>query len=181
MKRPILLVISAGLAVCLTGIAVAHTDPPQTNVPPAVQSTPMQPAPAQPAPAQPAPAQPGTQPATATGGGTVTLNPPNNQGPKASADLAQQGDNVVITLHAPADETTAAVFSGKCSPNGKPQANGPATPLQRLSNGTSQTTIPHAKISDLVSTPHAIVVQGGNVAPLCGDVSTLTGSSPPKP
>lgn len=162
MKRPILLVISAGLAVSLTGIAAAQT-----------QTQPMQPA----QPAQPAPAQP----ATATGGGTVTLNPPNKQGPTASAQFAQQGDSIVITLHAPNDETTAAVFSGTCQPNGKPQATGPATALQPLSNGTSQTTIPHAKISDLVSTPHAIVVQGGNVAPLCGDVSTLTGASPPKP
>lgn len=162
MKRPILLVISAGLAVGLTGIAAAQT-----------QST--QPAP--PTQAQPAPAQP----ATATSGGTVTLNPPNNQGPKASAQLAQQGSSLVITLHAPTDETTAAVFSGTCQPNGKPQATGPATPLQRLANGTSQTTIPNAKISDLVSTPHAIVVQGGNVAPLCGDVSTLTAGGPPKP
>ncbi len=150
MKRPILLAISAGLAVGLTGIAAAQT-----------QSAP--------------------QPATAVSGGTVTLNPPNNQGPKASAQLEQQGSSVVITLHAPTDETTAAVFSGTCQPNGKPQATGPATALQRLANGTSQTTIPNAKLSDLVSTPHAIVVQGGNVAPLCGDVSTLTGATPPKP
>jgi hypothetical protein len=163
MKRPILLIISAGLAVGLTGITAAQT-----------QSTAQQ---AQPAPAQPAPAQP----STATSGGTITLNPPNNEGPKASAQLAQQGNSVVITLHAPTDETTAAVFSGTCQPNGKPQATGPATPLQRLANGTSQTTIPNAKISDLVSTPHAIVVQGGNVAPLCGDVSTLTAGTPPKP
>jgi hypothetical protein len=163
MKRPIHLIISAGLAVGLTGIAAAQT-----------QSTSQQ---AQPAPAQPAPAQP----PTATSGGTVTLNPPNNQGPKASAQLAQQGSSVVITLRAPTDETTAAVFSGTCQPNGKPQATGPATPLQRLANGTSQTTIANAKISDLVSTPHAIVVQGGNVAPLCGDVSTLTAGTPPKP
>lgn len=150
MKRPILLVISAGLAVGLTGIAAAQT-----------------------------PSAP--QPPTAVSGGTITLNPPNNQGPKASADLAQQGSNVVITLHAPADETTAAVFGGTCQPNGKPQATGPATALQRLANGTSQTTIPNAKLSDLVSTPHAIVVQGGNVAPLCGDLSTLTAGMPPKP
>ena len=108
------------------------------------------------------------------------LNPPNKQGPTGSAQLAQQGDNVVITLHAPSDETTAAVFSGTCTPNGKPQATGPATPLQRLANGTSQTTLPHMKVTDLASTPHAIVVQGGNVAPLCGDVSTLT-AAPPKP
>ncbi|HEY1975074.1 MAG TPA: hypothetical protein VGG89_00835 [Candidatus Baltobacteraceae bacterium] len=167
MKRPILLVISAGLAVGLTGFASAQTQP----SPPPMQ--PAQPAPAQ--PMQPGPAQPGT----AVAGGTVTLNPPNNQGPKASAQLAQQGDNVVITLHAPADETTAVVFSGKCAPNGKPQATGPGTALQRLSNGTSQTTLPHAKVSDLVSTPHAIVVQGGNVAPYCGDVSTLTSAPPP--
>jgi len=143
-----------------------------------VQSTqPMQPA--QPAPAQPAPGQP----ATNVSGGTVTLNPPNNQGPKASAQLAQQGDDVVITLHAPADETTGVVFSGTCAPNGKPQATGPGTPLQRLTNGTSQTTLAHAKIGDLVSTPHAIVVQGGNVAPLCGNLSTLTATAPapPKP
>ena len=151
MKRPILLIISAGLAVGLTGIAAAQT-----------QSTAQQ--------AQPA-----------ASGGTITLNPPNNQGPKASAQLAQQGNSVVITLHAPTDETTAAVFSGTCQPNGKPQATGPATPLQRLANGTSQTTITNTKISDLVSTPHAIVVQGGNVAPLCGDVSTLTAGGPPKP
>lgn len=128
------------------------------------------------------PTQPAAQPATGNaGGGTVTLNPPNKQGPTASAQLAQQGDSVIITLHAPADETTAAVFSGTCEPNGKPQVTGAATPLQRLSNGTSQTTIPHAKVSDLVSTPHAIVVQGGNVAPLCGDVSTITAGAPPQP
>jgi hypothetical protein len=160
MKRPILLVLSAALTVSLTSIAAAQTQP--------AQQQPMQ-------PAQPQP----MQPSTGVGGGTITLNPPNNQGPKASAQLAQQGDSIVITLHAPTDETTAAVFSGTCAPNGKPQATGPATPLQRLSNGTSQTTLAHAKLSDLVSTPHAIVVQGGNVAPLCGDVSSL--ASPAKP
>ena len=152
--------MSAGLAASLTAFAAAQT----------------QPAP----PAQPG-AQPAMQPATSTvSGGTVTLNPPNKQGPTASAQLAQQGDSVVITLHAPTDETTAAVFSGTCQPNGKPQATGPATPLQRLANGTSQTTLAHSKISDLVSTPHAIVVQGGNVAPLCGEVSTIT-AAPPNP
>lgn len=160
MKRPILLVMSAGLTVSLTGFAAAQT-----------QST--QPA----APVQPAAAQP----AAAVSGGTITLNPPDNQGPKASAQLAQQGDNVVITLHAPTDETTAVVFSGTCAPNGKPQPTGPGTALQRLSNGTSQTTLAHAKLSDLTSTPHAIVVQGGNVAPYCGDVSTITTGTPPKP
>ncbi|HZZ00451.1 MAG TPA: hypothetical protein VFE36_12850 [Candidatus Baltobacteraceae bacterium] len=149
MKRLILLVISAALAASLTGMASAQ----QT---------------------QPGPAQP----ATATGGGTITLNPPNKQGPTGSAQIAQQGDDVVITLHAPADETTAAVFSGTCMPNGKPQATGPATALQRLANGTSQTTLQHTKVTDLASTPHAIVVQGGNVAPLCGDVSAITTAAP---
>lgn len=148
MKRPILLVISAALAVSLTGMASAQ----QT--------------------------QPSTQSATAAGGGTVTLNPPNKQGPTGSAQIAQQGDDVVITLHAPSDETTAAVFSGTCMPNGKPQATGPATALQRLANGTSQTTLQHMKVADLASTPHAIVVQGGTVEPLCGDVSTLTTAAP---
>ena len=109
----------------------------------------------------------------------MTLKPPNNQGPTGSATIAPQGDGVVITLQAPSDEMTAAVFSGSCNA-GKPHATGPATALNRLANGSSQTVVPHTKLNDLTATPHAIVVQGGTVSPLCGDVSTLT-SAAPKP
>ncbi|MBV8152965.1 MAG: hypothetical protein JO241_02095 [Candidatus Eremiobacteraeota bacterium] len=149
MNRPILLLLSASTVIGATAVAGAQTTT--------------------------APQQPASVPAAAApaGAGTVTLKAPNNQGPTGSATIAQQGDDVVITLHAPSDQTTAAVFSGSCN-GGKPQSTGPATALNRLTNGTSQTVVPHTKVNDLMSTPHAIVVQGGTVSPLCGDVSTIT-------
>lgn len=159
MKNGSLFLICAALLAAAPAAVFAQSMPSATPSP-----TPMPSAQAAPAPGAAA--------------GSVTLKAPGGNGPSANATLAQQGDDVVIVLHAPADETTAAIFSGTCNA-GKPKANGPATPLTRLSNGSSQTVIPHAKVSDLVSSPHAIVVQGGNVSPLCGDVSTLTPGQQP--
>jgi hypothetical protein len=124
----------------------------------------------QPMPA--ASAQPAT-PTTAVNAATVTLSPPNKQGPSGSAQLVQQGSAVIVTIHGLRDQTTAAVLSGKCTNTEKPDVSGPAQALKPLVNGSSQTVLPNTTVAQLASTPHAIVVQGGVAPTLCGDVSAL--------
>lgn len=125
----------------------------------------------------PPPAQPPAAPGMAA---TVPLLPPSKQGPAGSAQIAQQGTDVVITIHGLQDQTTAAILSGKCTNTAKPDVAGPAQPLKPLVNGSSQTVVPNTTVAQLTSTPHAIVVQGGATPTLCGDVSMLT-SQPPQP
>lgn len=113
-------------------------------------------------------------------GGTVPLLPPSKQGQSGSAQLLQQGSDVVITIHALQDQTTAAMLSGKCTNTTKPDVSGPALPLKPLVNGSSQTTLANTTVAQLAATPHAIIVQGGAEPLLCGDVGTLS-SQPPQP
>jgi hypothetical protein len=122
-------------------------------------------------PAQPAAATPVT-------GATVALLPPSKQGPAGSAQIAQQGTDVVITIHGMQDQTTAAILSGRCTGTSKPDVAGPAQALKPLVNGSSQTVVPNTTVAQLASTPHAIVVQGGATPTLCGDVSVVTAQPP---
>ncbi|HTA39611.1 MAG TPA: hypothetical protein VK760_11065 [Candidatus Acidoferrales bacterium] len=113
-------------------------------------------------------------------GATVTLLPPSKQGPGGNAQIAQQGSDVVITIRALQDQTTAAILSGKCTDSGKPDVSGPAQALKPLVNGSSQTVVPNTTVAQLTSTPHVIVVQGGPTPTLCGDVSVVTSQAPPQ-
>ncbi len=125
----------------------------------------------------PAPAQPAT---TASAAATVPLLPPGKQGAAGSAQIAQQGSDVVITIHALQDQTTAAILTGKCTDTAKPDVAGPAQALKPLVNGSSQTVVPNTTVAQLASTPHAIVVQGGATPTLCGDVSVAMTQQPPQ-
>jgi len=113
--------------------------------------------------------------------GTVTLLPPNKQGPTGTAQVVQQGTDVVITIHALQDQTTAAIMTGKCTDSVKPSVSGPAQALKPLVNGSSETTIANTTVAQLASSPHVIVVQGGSAPTLCGDVSTLGAAAPAAP
>jgi hypothetical protein len=133
------------------------------------------------APATAAPAS--STASSSSASATITLAAPNNQAPPGTAVVAQQGSDVVVTVHAPQDSTTAAMIAGACTNGPKAQIAGPAQPLKPIVNHQSQTVIPNTTVSALTASPHAIIVQGGSAPLLCGNVATVPvpPANPPRP
>lgn len=118
------------------------------------------------------------QPSGATeGGGAVTLVPAGKKGPAGSAVLAQQGDNLVVTLHLPQayqPSGKAMIAAGTCNASGTAATTNDTTTYALTVSSTSapsMTTLHSVSLQTLLASPHVIVVQGSPT--LCGDVSTL--------
>ncbi len=95
------------------------------------------------------------------------LHAQNGSGENGTATLLQSGDDVIVKLRlsgAPADVPQPAhIHMGTCDKlNPKP-----TYPLHNVINGTSETTVPNVKLSDLTSGTFAI-----NVHKSTADIAT---------
>lgn len=111
-------------------------------------------------------------------GGAVTLVPVGKKGPAGSAVLAQQGNDLQVTLHMPPGYQStgkASIYSGTCKSNGSAaMTSGKSYPLtlsKTASNAPDMTTLRDLTIESLTSSPHVIVVMG--TPALCGDITNL--------